>query len=143
MSAQGLEAIDHTVHLTHEWINELAARLDWSSKRCTLRLLRATLQQLRDHLMVDEMAQFAAQLPLLVRGIFFEGWVPGRTSLKERSIDAFVKPIERKMDETAEYRGREDITNVFELLNSRISIGEIEDIRASLPAPIRNIWPAP
>ena len=73
MSAQGLEVIDSTVHLTHEWINELAGRLDWTSSRDVLRVMRTMLQAIRDHLSVDESTQFAAQLPLLIRGMYYEG----------------------------------------------------------------------
>lgn len=143
MSTQGLEVIDHSVHTTHEWINELASRLDWSSKRCALRLLRSTLQHVRDHLLVDEMAQFSAQLPLLIRGFFFEGWVPKRTPVHERSAADFTDAIEKQLGPTQEYRGPEDIRYVFELLNARMSAGEIEDVRASLPEAIRALWPAP
>lgn len=143
MSAQGLEVIDHTVHLTHEWINELAARLGWKSKRSALRLLRATLQHLRDHLMADEVAQLSAQLPLLIRGIFFEGWVPKRTPVRERRAESFVGAIATQMGETPEYRGEIDIRSVFDLLNSRLSAGEVEDIRACLPKDIRAMWSAP
>lgn len=143
MSAQGLEVIDHSVHITHEWINELAGRLDWTSKRSTLRLFRSTLQLLRDHLMPDEMAQFSAQLPLLIRGMFFEGWVPNRTLIKERNVADFIGAIEKKMANAEEYRGSEDIRYVFELLNARISAGEVEDVRVSLPPAIRALWPAP
>lgn len=71
MSAQGLEIIDYTVQMTHEWINQLRDRLDWSSSRDTLRLLRATLAQIRDRLGHNEVAQLSAQLPLLIRGMFF------------------------------------------------------------------------
>ncbi|MEY8099912.1 DUF2267 domain-containing protein, partial [Falsihalocynthiibacter sp. S25ZX9] len=73
MSAQGLEVIDHTVQLTHEWINELRDRLAWSSSRDALRLLRATMAQIRYHLQHEEAVQLSAQMPLLVRGMFFEG----------------------------------------------------------------------
>ena len=31
MSAVGLESIDHTVQLTHIWINDLDARLGWEN----------------------------------------------------------------------------------------------------------------
>lgn len=141
MSAQGLEAIDHTVQLTHEWINELASRLDWSSKRSALRLLRVTLQHLRDHLPVDELAQFSAQLPLLIRGMFFEGWVPKRTVVKERRSGDFINVIATQMEEAEEFRGDQDIRCVFDLLNARLSAGEIEDVRANLPQAIRAHWP--
>ena len=143
MSAQGLEVIDHTVHITHEWINELAARLGWSSKRNALRLMRNTLQHLRDHMLVNETAQFSAQLPLLIRGMFFEGWVPKHTPIKERRAETFVGVISAGMDESSEYRGEEDIKCVFDLLNARLSTGEVEDVRAGLSEDIRAIWPSP
>jgi uncharacterized protein (DUF2267 family) len=143
MSAQGLEVIDHSVHLTHEWINELAGRLDWTSKRSALRLFRATLHQVRDQLMPDELAQLSAQLPLLIRGMFFEGWVPKRTPAKTRSAADFIAAIEEQMSDTEEYRGPEDIRYVFDLLNARLSRGEIEDVRACLPEKVRGLWPAP
>jgi uncharacterized protein (DUF2267 family) len=143
VSAQGLEIIDHAAQTTHEWVGELAGRLDWASKRSALRLLRVTMHQIRDHLQVDALAQFSAQLPLLIRGMFFEGWVPKRTPSKIRSADAFVSAIEDQLGDTDDYRGREDIVYVFLLLNARLSAGEIEDVRACLPADIRGLWPMP
>ena len=50
MSAVGLESIEHTVHLTHTWINELDELLGWSNKSRSYRLLRSVLQALRDWL---------------------------------------------------------------------------------------------
>ncbi|WP_299031512.1 DUF2267 domain-containing protein [uncultured Sulfitobacter sp.] len=143
MTAQGLEVIDHSVHLTHEWINELAGRLDWSSKRSALRLMRVTLHRIRDHLLVDELAQMSAQLPVMIRGFFFEGWVPKDTPIKERHEDEFIAFVGHQMADTSEYRGRDDIKCVFDLLNARLSRGEVEDIRASLPQDIRDMWSAP
>ncbi|MDW3223856.1 MAG: DUF2267 domain-containing protein [Paracoccaceae bacterium] len=143
MTAHGLEVIDHSVHLTHEWTNELAGRLGWSSKRSALRLMRVTLHRIRDHLLVDELAQLSAQLPLLIRGFFFEGWVPKNTPVRERHAHEFIAVIDAEMENSAEYRGREDIKCVFDLLNARVSAGEIEDIRASLPSDLRQIWAAP
>jgi len=143
MTAQGLEVIDRTVHITHEWINDLAERLDWSSKRSALHLLRSTLQHLRDHLLVDEVAQFSAQLPLLIRGMMFEGWMPKRTPIKERHAADFETHVRTQMGDTQEFRGRADIQCVFELLNARLSAGEIDDLRASLPSALRDLWPTP
>ena len=142
MSAQGLEVIDHTVQLTHEWINELAERLDWTHRKDALRLLRVVLHQVRDHLPADELAQFSAQLPLLIRGMLFEGWVPKRTPVHQRDANVFVAEIEELVGGILEYRGVEDIQTVFKVLNARISRGETDDVRANLPGPIRNLWPA-
>ncbi|MGA9411851.1 MAG: DUF2267 domain-containing protein [Roseobacter sp.] len=143
MGSEGLDVIEHSVHLAHDWVNELTGRLDWSSKRSALRLMRVTMHHIRDHLPVDELAQFSAQLPVLVRGFFFEGWVPKRTPIKERHEYEFIAYIDEQMADTEEYRGREDIKCVFDLLNARLSRGEIEDVRACLPADLRDIWTAP
>lgn len=143
MTAQGLEVIDQSVHLTHEWINELAGRLGWSSKRSALRLMRVTLHRIRDHLLVNEVAQLSAQLPVMIRGFFFEGWVPKYTPIRERHEEEFIAFIRQQMNDTEEYRGRDDIKCVFDLLNARISRGEVEDIRASLPQDLRDLWPTP
>lgn len=141
MSAKGLEVIDHTVQLTHEWINELNERLDWTSPHDALRLLRITLTEVRNHIGHDEVAQFAAQLPLLVRGMYYEGWKPSQTPLKDRSVDNFVAKIEEKVGGVLAYRGPEDITTVFKVINARISQGEVADVRSGLPGDIRALWP--
>lgn len=141
MSAQGLEVIDHTVQLTHEWINELRERLDWTSSRDALRLLRVTLTQIRDHISHEELAQLSAQMPLLVRGMLFEGWIPAHTPVKQRSAEAFVDAIADQVSEVQEWRGEQDITTVFKVLNARISEGEIADVKANLPKHIRALWP--
>jgi uncharacterized protein (DUF2267 family) len=62
MSAAGLESIDHTVQLTHIWINDLDSRLGWENKHRSYRLLRTVLQALRDWLPVNEAVGLSAQL---------------------------------------------------------------------------------
>ena len=141
MSAQGLEVIDHTVQITHEWINDLRERLGWESSRDVLRLLRVTLMQVRDHLGHDELAQLSAQMPLLIRGMFYEGWSPSRTPVRGRNREDFLAPIEAKVKDVRGWRGQKDVSAVFETLNVKISAGEIADVRDSLPQPIRDMWP--
>lgn len=140
MSKQGLEVIDHTVQLTHEWINELAERLEWSNHRNVFHLLRLTLTGLRDLLGHDEAAQLSAQLPILIRGIYYEGWRPSDTPLKDKQKSAFVDRIDAILSGYPEYRGEQDIYSVLKLLNAKISEGEIKDIRSALPASIRDFW---
>jgi uncharacterized protein (DUF2267 family) len=142
MSKQGLEVIDHTVQLTHEWINELAERLDWSNHRNVFHLLRLTLTSLRDILDHIEAAQFSAQLPIIVRGVFYEGWRPSDTPLEDRQKSAFVDRIDAVFSDYPEYRGEQDIHTVFKFLNGRISEGELQDIRGTLPSSIRDFWPS-
>ena len=76
-----VELIDRSVEKTNVWLKELAAELGTDDRKFAYRVLRAYLHAVRDRLMVDEAAQLAAQLPELVRGIYYEGWVPSRTPM--------------------------------------------------------------
>ena len=76
MSTVKLKALDHTLQITHVWINDLDKRLGWENKARAYRLLKAVLHALRDWLRIDESAHFAAQLPELLRGVYYEQWRP-------------------------------------------------------------------
>jgi uncharacterized protein (DUF2267 family) len=141
MVSRGFSVIEHNVQITHEWITELTERLDWTSQSDALRLLRVTLCVVRDHLGVNETAHLAAQLPLLIRGMFYEGWVPSEVPVHNRHISDFVHGIEERAGSLLEYRGEQDIQTVLKLLNARITEGEIADVLATLPRAIRDFWP--
>lgn len=140
MVAARLPTIEHTVQLTREWVRELAERVDWSEERA-YRLLRVALQAVRDWLDVDEAAQLGAQLPLLVRGFYYEGWRPAKTPVADNSREAFLARIDAAFATDPIDDTPEAVQQVFILLNHRISAGEIDDIRCRLPVPLRELWP--
>ena len=143
MSTVGLESIDHTVQLTHAWINELDARLVWDSKSRTYRLLRTVLQALRDWLQPNEATDLAAQLPTLLRGVYYEHWRPAVTPVKERSRAAFLARIDHAFTTDPIVDTPEVVSRVFEFLTDKIGTGEIEDVRHALPSDLRALWPVP
>jgi uncharacterized protein (DUF2267 family) len=141
MSAVGLEGIDHAVQQAHIWINDVEKRMDWNNKPRAYRLLKSVLHALRDHLQVTEAADLGAQLPTLIRGVYYDQWRPSTTPLKDRHLESFLATIDRSfatdpLDDTAEAAA-----TVFSLLTDRISAGEIADVRQSLPAQLRALWP--
>jgi uncharacterized protein (DUF2267 family) len=142
MSNIGLESIDHTVQLTHAWINDLDARLHWNNKHRSFRLLRAVLHALRDWLQVNEAVDLAAQLPALVRGIYYEQWRPATVPAKKRAKADFLARINGAFSNDplpdAEFAAK----CVFALLSDAITEGEISDVRNALPADLRALWPA-
>ena len=141
MSAAGLESIDHTVQLTHIWINDLDSRLGWENKHRSYRLLRTVLQALRDWLPVNEAAGLRAQLPELLRGVYYEHWRPATTPVKHRKRAEFLARIADAFRNDPISSTSNAATAVFELLSHKISEGEIEDVRQKLPADIRALWP--
>jgi hypothetical protein len=89
MSALGLKIIDESVQQANIWFNEVDYRTGWDNKQRSYRLLRAVLHALRDHMNADEAAQLSAQLPILIRGIYYEGYDPSKTPVTERSRRGF------------------------------------------------------
>jgi uncharacterized protein (DUF2267 family) len=143
MSAFGLESLEHTVQLTHIWINELDERLGWNNKPRTYRLLKAVLHALRDWLPLNEMADFGAQLPELLRGAYYEQWRPAITPVKKRSKEDFLARVDRSFKQDPLPQTAQAVMAAFELLSRKVTAGEIEDVRHSLPEELRNLWPEP
>ncbi len=142
MSATGLSTFDETLQLSNEWLNELMQAVDWDDKYRAYRLLRATLHALRDRLTAHEAVQFGAQLPMLIRGLYYEGWHLRDTPPAERSKSEFLGHIEGAFKQDPNADTEELVRAVFKLLARRISKGEIDDVKHILPADVRALWPS-
>ena len=91
MSSTGLEVFDKTIQTTNSWLNEIGEDLGPDRQRC-YNALRAVLFALRDRLTVEEAADLSAQLPMLIRGIFY-GATPVDHAAEIRSLDEFLAKI--------------------------------------------------
>ena len=143
MSMTGLEVFDTTVHKTNAWLNRLMILLELSEKRAAYEGLRATLQTLRDRLTVDESAQFAAQLPMLVRGFYYEGWDPSRTPVKLRDVPSFLAAIEDRLPSDYPRDSEAVALAVFALIEENVSGGEVADVLQLVPGELRSLWVRP
>jgi len=142
MTITGVDAFDKTLSKTNEWLQDIMAELNFSQRRQAYQALRSTLQTLRDRLMVDEAVHLGAQLPMLIRGFYYEGWAPSRTPDKSIDKPTFLENIRQGMAGAPEGDRPEDIARaVFKLLRHRISEGEIEDIKQILPPELEELWP--
>lgn len=73
MSITGLDVFDKSLNKTNEWLQDLMDELNFSQRKQAYQALRATLQTLRDRMIVEEAAHLGAQLPMLIRGFYYEG----------------------------------------------------------------------
>jgi len=140
MSMTGLDAFDTTLHKTNRWLNELSELAGWDSKQKAYLATRATLHALRDRITVDEVAQLGAQLPMLVRGFYYEGWDPSGKPVKERHVEQFLARIAREFRSDDLVEAERMARAVFALLRNRITDGEIEDVKSVLPEELKHLW---
>jgi uncharacterized protein (DUF2267 family) len=130
-----------TLHKTDDWLSHLMRLLPTDDGHVAYLALRATLHALRDRITVEEVAQLGAQLPMLIRGFYYEGWDPTGKPLRIRHRDQFLDRVTSELAYANDKEPEEIVKAVFTLLVQRISDGEIEDIKHVLPEDIRDLWP--
>lgn len=141
MSTTGLDVFDTTVHKTNSWLKDLTQELGAQDRHEAYRALRVTLHALRDRLTVDEVAQLGAQLPMLVRGFYYEGWDPTGKPAKERHKQQFEAHICQEYGPGRAIDPEQIARAVFSVLARRVTEGEIQDVKQLLPTEIRQLWP--
>jgi uncharacterized protein (DUF2267 family) len=139
MSATGLKVFDTTIQTTNIWLDDVMRELGWNDRHKAYHALRSVLHTLRDRLSVDEAAQLSAQLPLLVRGVFFEGWHPSHKPLKERHWDQFVAHVSESFALDTEVDPTKITRAVLGVLRRHVASGETDSLRRVLPAEIREL----
>jgi uncharacterized protein (DUF2267 family) len=141
MTQTSLDVFERTLHKTNTWLNEVMLALPSPDRRDAYRALRATLHALRDSITLTEAAQLGAQLPMLIRGVYYEGWDPTVTSTKRRHREDFLARIAQELRDGDVIDPERAACAVFTVLIRRISDGDIEDVQHVLPSELRDLWP--
>ena len=115
MSFTGLDVFDRTLQITNIWLKELMEKLGTEDRHRAYLALRATLHALRDRLPVVEAADLAAQLPMLVRGFYYEGYRPADKPLKERHKEEFLAHVRDQFRKDPDVDPEAIVRAVFEL----------------------------
>jgi len=135
MTTTRVDIIDRSVEKAHIWINDVAAELSTEDGHHAYRVLHA----LRDHLTVDEAAKLAAQLPISVRGVFYEGWDPSRAPEHARDIDSFLTGIARDAGLAGETEASFAATAASRVVQRHVSGGEGDNVLHALPPHLREL----
>lgn len=140
MTSQSLSTVNHAPQVVAEWVNLLCEDLGWDDQGRAYMLLRETLHAVRDYLTVDEAADLSAQLPVLIRGIYFDGWVPAHCPAHPRSKEDFLERIATPFGDTPLEDAERAASAVFDLLRRKISQGEFEQVANAMRKPLRDLW---
>ena len=136
------DVFDGTLQKTQIWLNEIMADLGWHEQPHKAYLaLRTVLHALRDRLTIEEAVQLGAQLPMLVRGFYYEGWTLKGKPHKERHKEDFLAHVKEAFKDDFTSRPESIARTVFRVLALHTSDGEIEDVKHLLPKPLHELWP--
>ena len=142
MSNAVLEVFDASLQKTQVWLNDLMRELDWVEKPQKACLaLRTALHALRDRLTVEEAVHLGAQLPILIRGVYYEGWTLTGKPVKERHKSEFLDHIAKAFRDDNTVDPEKVMRAVLKVLAQHISEGETENVKNLLPKTLQELWP--
>jgi uncharacterized protein (DUF2267 family) len=91
---------------------------------------------LRDRLTVEGAAHLAAQLPLVIRGVFFEGWDPSAVPQKLHT-DEFLERVRREANLQTADEARDAVRAVIAVMWERLTPGALDHVGSQLPADLQ------
>jgi uncharacterized protein (DUF2267 family) len=138
MSTSGLAVLDHTVQETNVWLKAIAEQLQLDRHDAYV-ALRAVLHALRDRLPPEVAVHLGAQLPMLIRGFYYEGWRIAGKPTKDRHVEEFANHISTELPPQFALDPVTVARVVFETLWERLDPGEFEKLMHHLPTSLRSL----
>ena len=140
MNSTGVDVFDTTLQKTSVWLNGVMEEMGWEDRHRAYSVLRAVLHALRDRLIVDEAVNLGAQLPMLIRGFYYEGWRPEGRPFKYRHKEEFFAQVAKTLPGMEQAELERAVRAVFKVLSSQVTGGEIAQVRDQLPTGVREFW---
>ena len=133
--------LETSLQRTHEWLRDIEQELHFDSEQAAYAALRATLHAVRDRLPVELVAHLGAELPMLIRGMYYEGWHPSPARLKEAHATDFYDSVRRELRGHEELQHIDQVTRaVLRVIDQRLEPGQIAHVVEALPEKTRRVW---
>jgi uncharacterized protein (DUF2267 family) len=141
MSATGLDVFDKSLQTTNIWLNDITEQIG-PDRQLAWHVLGVVLRTLRDRLPADHAAHLASQLPLVVRGAYYEQYRPSIQPDDTLSKAAdFVARVAEGLAAVRPVDPEDAITAVFNVLETHVPAGQAQKTRQALPDDLRRYWP--
>jgi uncharacterized protein (DUF2267 family) len=131
----------------NRFINEVAAELgDSSAWDMAGRVTIAVFHTLREKLTPEESFHLISQLPMILKGIYVDGWDPAKQVERTDTLEEFLQHLR---DHDARAAGRDfgddeqaarHFQAVLRVMSHYISDGEMKHIRQQLPRPVAQLF---
>lgn len=126
--------------MTNVWLKDILDQLKWQSKNSAYQALRGTLHALRDRLPKEEAVQLAAQLPLLIKGMYYDGWTL-RDKPEKFEKEEFARRVHEQFQLDPDLNPAEIIRAVLWVMYRRMGEGELKDVKSNMPKDIQEWFP--
>lgn len=136
--------LSHATQQAQEWLNDLSGREPFENRDQAYSLLRAVLHAIRDRLTPEEVAHVGSQLPMLVRGFYFEGWRPALAPNEFATRAEFYDRVSASLRgaPSAETLDVEEATGtVIAFLVDHLDEGLLRHVTSQLPGNIATLFP--
>lgn len=139
MAMCGLDVFDRTLQGTHIWLDEIMERLG-ADRQLAWRVLGAVLHALRDRVPLELAAHVGAQLPLLVRGLYYDQFDPARQPERVRTEEGFLERVADGLHGTRPVDVRDATQAVFRVLAHHLDPGQVGKLVQALPRSVQGLW---
>jgi len=141
MSAIGVDSLDHSIQETNLWLKAIMRHLETDDRHLAYTGLRATLHTLRDRIGPENAVHLGAQLPTMIRGLYYEGWHMAGTPTKERHKHQFLEHIGWTLGPRSKVDPEHAARAVFDVMSEKVDPGEVAKVINLLPKELRDLWP--
>lgn len=134
--------LENNIHQTMDWIYAIEEACHWDddNQKKAFIALRAVLHQLRDLLGLEQAAHLSAQLPLVIRGIFFENWNPSPGATPKIEKADFLGSISKGLYPYRDMDVEKTTKGVLHVLGGKLPPGEFEKIIKEIPKDIKDLY---
>lgn len=139
MSATSLDIFDRTIQTTNIWLKEISAVIG-PDRHLAWKVLSIVLHKLRDRLPFEVSVHLGSQLPLLIRGVFYDQYRPLDQQDKTRHAEEFIEEVAKWLSDVRPVDPKQAIIAVFGVLDRHIDAGQVAKVKGTLPHEIRALW---
>ncbi len=139
MSVTSLDIFDRTIQTTNIWLKEISAVIG-PDRHLAWKVLNIVLHKLRDRLPFEVSAHLGSQLPLLIRGVYYDQFRPADGPDKSRHAEEFIHEVGKWLSDVRPVDPKQAIIAVFGVLDRHIDAGQAAKVKGTLPHEIRALW---
>jgi uncharacterized protein (DUF2267 family) len=141
--ATNISSLDRAVQNAVLWLNDIQTELGWENREIVYKATKAVLQTIRDRLPVSELFHFSTNLPIVLKGMLFEGYDPSEAKKEKiKTIQEFYDRIQTHYDPLQRdiVSGHQAAFGVINVLFNRIGEGEMRKVADNMPLKLKPLF---